>query len=96
MIATVKQVSIMPTETTRLTRDREKGGERGYGGGGRGRLYTYRLTVTIRMTLALQTGSDESHFNIQLIVNDKITNSVHKPNIFEEKGELKRNRAEVT
>ena len=40
--------------------------------GGRGRLYTYRYTVTTRMTY-IKMGSDESHFNVSLIVRDKVT-----------------------
>ena len=48
-------------------------GGRGYGGGGRGRLYTYRYTVTTKMT-CIKMGSDESHFNVSLIVRDKVTN----------------------
>ena len=36
---------------------------------GRGRVYTYRYTVTTRMKM----GSDESHFNVSLIVRDKVT-----------------------
>jgi len=47
-------------------------GKRGYGGGGRGRVYTYRYTVTTRMT-CIKMGSDESHFNVSLIVRDKVT-----------------------
>ena len=47
-------------------------GGRGYGGGGRGRVYTYRYTVTTRMT-CIKMGSDESHFNVSLIVRDKVT-----------------------
>ena len=39
------------------------------GGGGRGRLYTYRYTVTTRTgDSCIKTGSDESHFNVSLIV----------------------------
>ena len=66
----------------------------GYGGGGRGRVYTYRYTVTTRMT-CIKMGSDESHFNVSLIVRDKAQDSVHKPQLFEEKGEPKRYRTEV-
>ena len=51
-------------------------GGRGYGSGGRGRvyiyIYTYRYTVTTRMT-CIKMGSDESHFNVSLIVRDKVT-----------------------
>ena len=47
-------------------------GGRGYAGGGRGRVYTYRYTVTTRMT-CIKMGSNESHFNVSLIVRDKVT-----------------------
>ena len=40
--------------------------------GGRGRVYTYRYTVTTRTT-CIKMGSDESHFNVSLIVRDKVT-----------------------
>ena len=40
-------------------------------------------------------GSDESHFNISLIVRDKITRQCPQTTIFEEKGEPKRIRTEV-
>ena len=81
------------TETIRLIRDGEMGG-RGCGGGGRGRLYTYRYTVT-RMTPAFKVGSDESHFNVSLIVKDKVTRQCPQTTTFEEKGEPKRIRNEV-
>ena len=48
-------------------------GGKGYGGGGRGRLYTYRYTVTTRMTPPLKMGSDESHFNVAIMVRYKVT-----------------------
>ena len=47
-------------------------GGRGYGGGGIVRAYTYRYTVTTRMT-CIKMGSDESHFNVSLIVREKVT-----------------------
>ena len=49
-------------------------GGRGYGGGGRGRgrVYTYRYTVTTRMT-CIKMGSGERHFNVSLILRDKVT-----------------------
>ena len=47
-------------------------GGRGYGDGGRGRLHTYRYTVTTTMT-CIKMGSDESRFNVSLIVRDKVT-----------------------
>ena len=64
-------------------------GGRGYGGGGRGRVYTYRYTVTTRMT-CIKMGSDESHFNVSLIVRDKVTRQCPQTTIFEEKGEPSR------
>ena len=42
-------------------------------------LYTYRYTVTTRMT-----GSDESHFNVSLIVKDKVTRQCPQTTTFEE------------
>ena len=48
-------------------------GGRGYGGGGRGGVYTYRYTVTTRMT-RIKMGSDESHFNVSLILRDNFIN----------------------
>ena len=51
-------------------------GRRGewYGGGGRGRIYTHLYTVTTGMTPALRLmGNDGSHFNVSLIVRDKVT-----------------------
>ena len=53
----------------------------GYGGGGRGRLYTYRYAVTTR----IKVGSDESHFNVSLIVTDKVTRQCPQTTTFEEK-----------
>ena len=40
-------------------------------------------------------GSDESHFNVSLIVRDKVTRQCPQITIFEEKGEPKRIRTEV-
>ena len=59
-------------------------GGRGYGGVGSGRLYTYRYTVTTRMT-CIKTGSDESHFNVSLVVRDKVTRPCSQTTSFEEK-----------
>ena len=64
------------------------------GGGGRGRVYTYRYTVTTRTT-CIKMGSDESHFNVSLIVRDKVTGQCPQTTTFEEKGEPKRYRTEV-
>ena len=44
----------------------------------------------------IMMGSDESHFNVSLIVRDKLTRQCPQTtNIFEEKGEPKRGRTEV-
>ena len=51
--------------------------------------YTYRYTPTTRMS------SDESHFNVSLIVRDKVTRQSPQTTTFEEKGEPKRIRTEV-
>ena len=63
--------------------------------GGRGRLYTYRYTVTTRMTPTLRWAAHESHFNVSLIVRDKVTRQCPQTTTFEEKGEPKRIRTEV-
>ena len=70
----------------RLIRDGKNGGGGGTEGGGRGRVYTYRYTVTTRMT-CIKMGSNESHFNVSLIVRDKVTRQCPQTTIFEEKGE---------
>ena len=43
----------------------------------------------------IQVGSDESHFNVSLIVRDKVTRQCPQTTTFEEKGEPKRIRTEV-
>ena len=40
-------------------------------------------------------GSDENHFNISLIVRDKVTKHCPQTTTFEEKGEPKQIRTEV-
>ena len=49
-------------------------------------IYTYRYTVSTRMT-CIKMGSDESHFNVSLIVRDKVTRQCPQTTTFEEKGE---------
>ena len=56
-------------------------------------IYTYHYTVTTRIT-CIKIGSDESHFNVSLIVKDKVTRHCPQTTI-EEKGEPKRYRTEV-
>ena len=67
----------------------------GYGGEGKGRLYTYRYTCHRQNDSWIKMGSDESHFNVSLIVRDKDTRQCPKTTTFEEKGEPKRIRLEV-
>ena len=55
---------------------------------------SYRYTVTTRMT-CIKMGGDESHFNVSLIVRDKVTRQCPQTTTFEEKGEPKRYRTEV-
>ena len=43
----------------------------------------------------IKMGSDESHFNVLLIVRDKVTRKCPQTTIFKEKGEPKRIRTEV-
>ena len=58
--------------------------------GGEGDYYTYRYTVTTRMTLPppptpIKMGSEERHFNVSLIVRDKVTDSVRRPQFMKRK-----------
>ena len=43
----------------------------------------------------IKVGSDESHFNVSLIMRDKVTGQCPHTTVFEEKGEPKRIRTEV-
>ena len=45
---------------------------------------TYRYTVTTRMT-CIKMGSDESHFNVSLIVRDKVTRQCPQTTTFEDR-----------
>ena len=86
------------TETIRLIRDGEKGG--------RWLLYTYKRLLPreiIYLSLhchhqndfCIKVGSDESHFNVSLIVRDKGTSQCPQITTIEEKGKPKQIRAEV-
>ena len=44
----------------------------------------------------IKVGSDESHFNVSLIVRDRVTRQCPQTTIFEEKGEPKRIRTKVS
>ena len=78
----------------RLIRDGEKGG-RGYGCGGRGRLLYLSLRCHHQNDSCIKLGSDENHFNVSLIVRDKVTRQCPQTTILEVKGEPKRIRTEV-
>ena len=69
---------------------------RGGGGGGRGEgdYYTYRYCHH-QNDSCIKMGSDESHFNVSLIVNDKVTRQCPQTTICEGQGERKRIRTEV-
>ena len=43
----------------------------------------------------IEMGSDENHFNVSLIVRDKVTRQCPQTTTFEEKGEPKQIRTEV-
>ena len=45
------------------------------------RIYTYRYILTTRMT-CIKVGSDESHFNVSLIVRDKVTRQFSQTTTF--------------
>ena len=78
----------MSAETIRLIRDGEKRG-RGYGGGRRGRLLYLSLHCYHQDDSCIKMGSDESHFNVSLIVRDKVRRQCPQTTILEVKGELK-------
>ena len=50
------------------------------------------VSPPLRMTPAIKMTSDESHFNISLIVRHKVTRQCPQTTTFEEKGEQKRIR----
>ena len=84
-----------PQKPLRLIKDGEMGG----GGGG-----VWRWGKVIYLSLhrhrqndsCIKNDSDESHFNVSLIVRDKVTRQCPQTTTFEEKGELKRIRTEVS
>ena len=56
--------------------------------------YIHRYTVNTRM-ICIKMGSDESHFNVSLIVRDKVTRQCPQTTTCEEKAEPKRYRTDV-
>ena len=64
------------------------------GGGGVEIIYL-SLHCHHQNDLCVKVGSVESHFNVSLIVRDKVTRQCPQTATFEEKGEPKRIRTEV-
>ena len=81
----------MSTESVWLIRD----GRNGLWRWGRGRLLYLSLYCHHQNDSCIKMGSDESHFNVPLIVRDKVTRQCPETTTFEEKGEPKRIRTEV-
>ena len=81
----------------RLIRDGEKGGRRDGGGGKREITYLSLHSHHHHNDSFIKMCSDESHFNVSLIVRDKVTRQSPQTTHFlkSRKGELKRNRAEI-
>ena len=73
------------TEIIRLIRDGERERENVY----------QSLRCHHQNDSCIKMGSDKSHFNVSLIVRDKVTRQCPHTTTFEEKGEPKRNRTEV-
>ena len=53
------------------------------------------VTLSHQNDSCIKMGSDVSHFNISLIVRDKVTRQCPQTTTFEEKGQSKRIRTEV-
>ena len=82
------------TETIRLIGDGEKGRKEIWRWGKREIIYL-SLYCRHQNDSCIQMGSNESHFNVLLIVRDKVTRQCPQTTTFEEKGEPKRIRTEV-
>ena len=76
----------MSTETMRHIRDGEKGVRRW---GGKEDYVYLSLHCHHQNDFCVKMGSDESHFNVSLIVRDKVRRWCLQTTTFEEKGELK-------
>ena len=63
--------------------------------GEEGRLLCLSLHCHHQNDSCVKMGSDGSHFNVSLIVRDKVTRQRPQTTIFEEKGDSKRIRTEV-
>ena len=85
----------MSTEITRLIRDGEKGGKGVVEVGKEGDYIYLLLHCHYQNDSCIKVGSDESHFNVSLIVRNKVTRQCPQTTTFEEKEEPKRVRTEV-
>ena len=63
--------------------------------GEEGRIYTHLATLYHQNDSCIKMDGDESHFNVSLIVRDKVTRQCPQTTTFEEKGEPKRISVEV-
>ena len=63
--------------------------------GGKRKIIYLSLHCQHQNDSCIKMGSDESHFNISLIVRDKVTRQCPQTTTFEVKGEPKRIRTEV-
>ena len=64
---------MLSTETTRLIRDGENGVGKGCGGGVKREIIYLSLHCHHQNDSRIKMGSGESHFNVSLIVKDKVT-----------------------
>ena len=71
-----------------------QGGEGGMEGG-EGEIIYLSLHCHHQNDFCINVGSDESHFNVSSIAEDKVTRQWPQTTTFEEKGEQKRIRTEV-
>ena len=65
----------------------------GQGEGGKGIIYLL-LHCHHQNDFCIKVGSDESHFNVSLVVRDKVTRQCSQTTTFEEKGQPKWIRTE--
>ena len=84
----------MSTETIRLIRDGENGGK-GVWRWEEREIIHISLHCHHQNDFCIKMGSDESHFNVSLIVRDKVTRQCPETTTVEENGEPKRSRTEV-
>ena len=63
--------------------------------GGVGEIIYLSLHCHYQNDSCIKMGSDESHFNVSLIVKDKVTRQCPQTTTFEEKGEPKRIQTEA-